>query len=217
MQRTWHPYTGFFVCRGRDPPGADARGSRFALVVNRATRITTAQRNPWKRCTLPTSTDAYSATFRASGSWFVAGRDTASAATGGEPAACYTSPKVQRVIYLFQSGRAVTDGPVRLLPADGKRDIELPDSTRMGQRFTTMTAAQKSFRRRRSFQFARHALGDLAERVVAAHCQDCFYELQHHSLDARGDQSRPGHHVRTNRALGPAERGAWIAFGLGSS
>src|SRR5581483_10388797 len=65
------------------------------------------------------------------------------AATGGLPGLPHHPPKARRVIYLFQSG-----GPSQMDLFDYKpglkerRAAELPDSVRMGQRLTGMTATQ---------------------------------------------------------------------------
>src|SRR5688572_4549742 len=76
----------------------------------------------------------------------------------GEGAAPHHTPKVKRVIYLFQSG-----GPSQMDMFDYKprladlRAQELPGSIRMGQRLTGMTATQTSFPVAPSvFPFAQH-------------------------------------------------------------
>ena len=68
------------------------------------------------------------------------------------------SPKVKRVIYLFQSG-----APSQIDLFDYKPELskhqgsDLPNSIRMGQRLTTMTSGQKSFPVAVSaFKFAQH-------------------------------------------------------------
>src|SRR4051794_24446306 len=67
-------------------------------------------------------------------------------------------PTAKRVIYLFQSG-----GPSQVDLFDfkpklnGLRGVDLPDSIRMGQRLTGMTATQERFPVAPSkFKFARH-------------------------------------------------------------
>src|SRR5437870_9304224 len=73
------------------------------------------------------------------------GRDL-TAAAGGLPGLPHFAPKARRVIYLFQSG-----GPSQIELFDYKphlQDVqgtELPDSVRMGQRLTSMSATQSSF------------------------------------------------------------------------
>src|SRR5581483_3946306 len=79
-------------------------------------------------------------------------------ALGGLPGLPHFPPRAKRVIYLFQSG-----GPSQMDLFDYKpglrdrRATELPDSVRMGQRLTGMTATQTSFPVAPSlFKFAQH-------------------------------------------------------------
>src|SRR4051812_16075320 len=70
------------------------------------------------------------------------GRDRAraSADVGGPAGLPHFPPKAQRVISLFQSGAPSQMDLFDYKPAlTEKRGIDLPDSIRMGQRFTTMT------------------------------------------------------------------------------
>ncbi len=85
------------------------------------------------------------------------------------------APKAKRVIYLFQSG-----GPSQMDLFDHKPKLDnlrgqnLPESIRMGQRFTGMTAYQSSFPDC-AFDLqvrAARTVGRMVERVVAAHGQD---------------------------------------------
>src|SRR5438309_1047207 len=82
----------------------------------------------------------------------------APSATGGLPGLPHFPPRAKRVIYLFQSG-----APSQMDLFDYKPKLErffateLPDSVRMGQRLTGMTATQASFPVAPSkFKFARH-------------------------------------------------------------
>ncbi len=75
-----------------------------------------------------------------------------------EPTSPHIKPRAKRVIYLFQSG-----APSQMDLFDYKPELknlrgkELPDSIRMGQRLTGMTATQTSFPVAPSkFRFARH-------------------------------------------------------------
>src|SRR5947199_922165 len=79
-------------------------------------------------------------------------------ASGGLPGLPHFPPKAKRVIYLFQHG-----APSQLDLFDYKpvlekmRGEELPDSVRMGQRLTGMTAYQAKFPTAPSlFTFAQH-------------------------------------------------------------
>src|SRR5579863_7732287 len=81
-----------------------------------------------------------------------------SKAHGGLPGLPHFAPKAKRVIYLFQSG-----GPSQMELFDYKPRLEefhghdLPESVRMGQRLTGMSASQSSFPVVPSkFQFARY-------------------------------------------------------------
>src|SRR5262245_12504167 len=56
------------------------------------------------------------------------------------------APRARRVIYLFQSGAPSQMDLFDYKPSlDERRGVELPDSIRMGQRLTGMTATQQSF------------------------------------------------------------------------
>src|SRR5215831_2676096 len=86
-------------------------------------------------------------------------RDQARAGdTGGLPGLPHFPPKAKRVIYLFQSG-----APSQMDLFDPKPQLErwrardLPESVRMGQRLTGMTATQTRFPIAPSkFAFRRH-------------------------------------------------------------
>src|SRR5437868_7991780 len=80
------------------------------------------------------------------------------AAIGGLPGLPHFAPKAKRVIYLFQHG-----APSQLDLFDYKPSLtrmhgaELPDSVRMGQRLTGMTAYQAKFPTAPSiFKFTQH-------------------------------------------------------------
>src|SRR5213593_4941399 len=79
-------------------------------------------------------------------------------ASGGLPGLPHFPPKAKRVIYLFQSGAPSQMDLFDYKPKlDTLRGTELPDSIRMGQRLTGMTATQASFPTApSSFRFARH-------------------------------------------------------------
>src|SRR5437660_9063680 len=68
------------------------------------------------------------------------------AAHGGLPGLPHFAPKAKRVIYLFQSGgpsqMELFDFKPRLTEFQGQ---DLPESVRMGQRLTGMSATQSSF------------------------------------------------------------------------
>src|SRR3954453_5721071 len=65
---------------------------------------------------------------------------------GALPGLPHFKPKAQRVIYLFQSGAPSQLDLFAPKPGLEKlRNAELPDSVRMGQRLTGMTATQTRF------------------------------------------------------------------------
>src|SRR6266498_3426953 len=85
------------------------------------------------------------------------GRDL-EAATAGLPGLPHFPPKAKRIIYLFQSGgpsqMELFDYKPRLTEFQGQ---DLPESVRMGQRLTAMSATQSSFPVVPSrYKFARH-------------------------------------------------------------
>src|SRR2546423_12935618 len=79
-------------------------------------------------------------------------------AAGGLAGLPHFKPKAKRVIYLFQSGAPPQMDLFDYKPdLKEKRGIDLPDSVRRGQRFTTMTSGQKKFPVAPSiFKFAQH-------------------------------------------------------------
>ena len=132
------------------------------------------------------------------------------------------APKAKRVIYLFMSG-----GPSQLDLFDYKPLLnqmngkDLPDSVRMGQRLTGMSANQATLPLAGSlFKFARHGkLGRLGQRALAPHGEGRRRALLHPLGVHRGDQPRPGDHVLPDRLAdrGPAVDGvvAELRPGLG--
>ena len=101
-------------------------------------------------------------------------------------AAPHFPPRARRVIYLFQSG-----GPSQLDLFDYKPLLrtmngqELPDSVRMGQRLTGMTANQRSFPLAGAqFEFARHGrsgawLSELLPHTAKIVDELCFVRSLH--------------------------------------
>ncbi len=142
----------------------------------------------------------------------------ASAASLGLP---HFAPKAKRVIYLFQSG-----APSQLDLFDCKpklhdlRGTELPDSIRMGQRLTGMTATQDKFPVAPSrFRFARHGRGgawvsELLPHTAGVADELCFVQ----SLFTEAINHDPAvTFFQTGAQLaGRPSIGAWLAYGLGS-
>jgi hypothetical protein len=148
-------------------------------------------------------------------------RDRAAAAERGLPGLPHFPPKAKRVIYLFQSG-----APSQLDLFEPKprlhalRGTELPDSIRMGQRLTGMTATQESFPVAPSkFRFARRGrsgawVSELLPHTARVVDDLCFV----HSLHTEAINHDPAvTFFQTGAQLaGRPSIGAWLAYGLGS-
>src|SRR5947209_6977770 len=141
------------------------------------------------------------------------------AGSGGAP--CHFAPRAKRVIYLFQSG-----APSQMDLFDHKprlRDVrgtELPDSVRMGQRLTGMTATQASFPVAPSmFAFTRHGrsgawLSELLPHTARVADDLCLVK----SMQTEAINHDPAvTFCQTGSQLaGRPSMGAWVAYGLGS-
>jgi Protein of unknown function (DUF1501) len=139
----------------------------------------------------------------------------------GLPGLPHFPPKVKRVIYLFQSGAPsqidLFDHKPKLKE---KRGIDLPDSVRMGQRFTTMTSGQKRFPVAPSlFSFAQHGKSGAWLSELLPHTGKIADDL----CIIRSMQTEAINHdpaitfVQTGSQLaGRPSMGAWVAYGLGS-
>jgi hypothetical protein len=142
-------------------------------------------------------------------------------ATGGVPGLPHFPARAKRVIYLFQSG-----APSQMDLFDYKpmlrdhRAKELPESIRMGQRLTGMTATQASFPIAPSkFKFARHGqsgawvseLMPHTARVVDELCfiKSMFTEAINHDPAITFFQTGA-------QLAGRPSIGAWLSYGLGS-
>jgi Protein of unknown function (DUF1501) len=139
----------------------------------------------------------------------------------GLPGLPHFAPKAKRVIYLFQSG-----GPSQLDTFDPKPHLEkyrgqnLPESIRMGQRLTGMTAFQSSLPTAPSlYRFARHGesgatLSELLPHMAKVVDELCFIKSMH--------TEQINHDPAITFALtgfqlaGRPSMGSWIAYGLGS-
>src|SRR2546427_8362277 len=112
--------------------------------------------------------------------------DEAPNPAGGLPGLPHFPPRAKRVIYLFQSG-----APSQMDLFDYKPKLErffateLPDSVRMGQRLTGMTATQASFPVAPSrFKFARHGrcgawVSELLPHTAEIADELCFIRSMH--------------------------------------
>ena len=142
-------------------------------------------------------------------------------AAGGLPGLPHFAPKAKRVIYLFQGG-----GPSQMDMFDYKPQLakftgtDLPDSIRMGQRLTSMTAAQTSFPVAGSiFQFAQHGqsgawVSDLLPHTAKvvddlSFIKSMYTEQINH--DPAVTFAQTGFQLAGRPSLG-----AWATYGLGS-
>lgn len=131
------------------------------------------------------------------------------------------APRAKRVIYLFQSG-----GPSQIDLFDYKPRLrefhktDLPDSVRMGQRLTGMTADQDAFPIAASkFNFAQHGasgawVSDAAPHIASIADDLCFVK----SVNTEAINHDPGiTYIQTgHQQPGRPAMGAWLSYGLGS-
>src|SRR5262245_18115191 len=148
-------------------------------------------------------------------------KERGQAQRAGLPDLPHFTPKAKRVIYLYQSG-----APSQLDLFDSKPDLEkyrgqnLPDSIRMGQRLTGMTAYQSSFPTAPSaFKFAQYGESELwfSELLphMAGHADElcviksmCTEQINH---DPAATFIMTGFHLAGRPSIG-----AWLSYGLGS-
>lgn len=131
-------------------------------------------------------------------------------------------PKAKRVIYLFQSG-----APSQFETFDYKPNLnklaktELPESIRMGQRLTGMTAGQASFPIAPSvFKFAQHGQAGtwISDRLphISKHADKLCVIRSMHTEAINHDPAIT--FFQTGSQLpGRPSMGAWVAYGLGSA
>src|SRR5947209_849469 len=142
-------------------------------------------------------------------------------ATRGLPGLPHFPPRAKRVIYLFQSG-----APSQMDLFDYKprlRDLratELPESVRMGQRLTGMTATQASFPVAPSrFRFARHGrsgtwVSELLPHTARVADELCFVKSLH--TEAINHDPAITFFQTGAQLAGRPSMGAWVSYGLGS-
>jgi hypothetical protein len=142
-------------------------------------------------------------------------------ASGGLPGLPHFPPKARRVIYLFQSG-----GPSQIELFDYKPKLpevqgkDLPESVRMGQRLTTMSASQSSFPMVPSrYSFKQYGasgawLSELLPHTASiaddlAIVRSMYTEAINHDPAAT--------FLQTGAALaGRPSMGSWVVYGLGA-
>jgi len=151
------------------------------------------------------------------------GSPGAPAAERGSPllASPHFPPRVKRVIYLFQSG-----GPSQLELFDYKPVLktmngqELPESIRMGQRLTGMTAFQRTLPIAGShFSFAQHGrsgawVSELMPHTAAIVDELCFVKSMH--TEAINHDPAVTFFQTGSQQGGRPSIGAWLSYGLGS-
>ena len=130
-------------------------------------------------------------------------------------------PRAKRVIYLFQSG-----GPSQLELFDYKPLLrtmngqQLPDSIRMGQRLTGMTAFQKSFPLAGSqFEFAQHGRNGTWVSSLLPHTARIVDELcivKSMQTEAINHDPAVTFFQTGSQQAGRPSIGAWLTYGLGS-
>jgi hypothetical protein len=141
--------------------------------------------------------------------------------SGGLPGVPHFAPKAKRVIYLFQSG-----GPSQIELFDHKprltefQGTDLPESIRMGQRLTGMSATQSSFPVVPArFQFARHGetgawASELIPHTAKIVDQLTFIKSMHTEAinhDPAVTLFQTGFQIGGRPSIG-----AWLSYGLGA-
>jgi hypothetical protein len=139
----------------------------------------------------------------------------------GEQSPRHFKPRAKRVIYLFQSGAPsqmdLFDYKPKLKDLRGK---ELPDSIRMGQRLTGMTATQTSFPIAPSkYRFARHGqsgawISELMPHLAKVADELCFIKSMY--TEAINHDPAITFFQTGAQLAGRPSMGAWVSYGLGS-
>jgi len=144
----------------------------------------------------------------------------ATQAHGGLPGLPHFPPKAKRVIYLFQSGgpsqMELFDYKPRLAELQGQN---LPESVRMGQRLTGMSASQASFPVVPSrFQFARYGkseawVSELLPCTAKIADQLTFIKSLH--TEAINHDPAVTFIQTGSQIAGRPSIGAWLSYGIG--
>jgi len=141
--------------------------------------------------------------------------------TGGLAGLPHFAPKAKRVIYLFQSG-----GPSQIETFDHKprlsefQGIDLPESVRMGQRLTSMSATQSSFPVVPSrFTFGRYGNSGAWVSELLPHTakvvDDLTFVKSVHTEAINHDPAVTFFQTGSQIAGRPS-MGAWISYGIGA-
>jgi hypothetical protein len=181
-------------------------------------KLRLTRRHFFSRCGLGIGTAALASLLKESG---FAQTGQGSEAQGGLAGLPHFAPKAKRVIYLFQAG-----GPSQLDLFDPKPHLEkfrgqnLPDSIRMGQRLTGMTAHQASLPTAPSlFKFAQHGksgahLSELLPHTARVVDELSFIRSMH--TDQINHDPAQTFALTGFQIAGRPSLGAWAAYGLGS-
>lgn len=145
-----------------------------------------------------------------------------SAQTADMPAlkVLHHAPKAKRVIFLTQSGAPSQVDLYDYKPLLQKyKGEELPESVRMGQRLTTMTAAQKLTIQPSRFKFKQNGqsgawISELLPHISTIADDICFVKTMH----TEAINHAPGMclFLTGSQQPGRPSAGAWLSYGLGS-
>ncbi|MBI1369162.1 MAG: DUF1501 domain-containing protein [Planctomycetes bacterium] len=139
----------------------------------------------------------------------------------GLPGLPHWAPKAKRVIYLFQSGAPSHIDLFENKPELVKRRGEdLPDSVRMGQRLTTMTAGKPTkllpaIKPLKQYGPGGMWLSDLLPHTAANADKLCFIRSMH--TDAINHAPATTFCLTGAEQPGRPSMGAWLSYGLGST
>lgn len=148
-------------------------------------------------------------------------RDAHAETSGALPGLPHFAPKARRVIYLFQSG-----GPSQMELFDFKPEIrkvagiDLPESVRMGQRLTGMSATQTKFPMVPSrYQFRQHGhsgawVSELMPHTARIADQLTFVKSMH--TEAINHDPAVTFFQTGAQIAGRPSMGAWLSYGLGA-
>jgi uncharacterized protein (DUF1501 family) len=138
------------------------------------------------------------------------------------PGLPHHQPKAKRVIYLFQSGAPSQFETFDYKPGLSKlARTELPDSVRMGQRLTGMTAGQQSFPIAPSlFKFSQHGeagtwISDRLPHIAEQADKLCVIRSMH--TEAINHDPAITFFQTGSQLPGRPSMGAWVAYGLGTA
>lgn len=147
--------------------------------------------------------------------------DEGEARVGGLPGVPHFVPRAKRVIYLLQSGAPSQVDLFDYKPSlDKLHGTELPDSVRMGQRLTGMTAGQKSFPVIKSpWRFQRCGdsgiwLSELLPHLAEVADDLCVIKSMH--TEAINHDPGITFFQTGHQQPGRPSIGAWLSYGLGS-